>query len=552
MKNKHIYTAFLFGAFLFWGCSEEDDIFAVPFVPEVVQGTPPPVNYTSGTADFSTYVAVGNSLTAGFSDNALFIRGQATSFPNIMAQQFALAGGGDFSQPLMNDDLGGLLLGGNEIADTRLIFDAANQVPVNISGDPTTEVSNVLSGPFNNMGVPGAKSYHLLANGYGNVAGVAAGLANPYFARMASSPNASVMEDAMAQNPTFFSLWIGSNDILGYAVSGGSGEDHNFTGNLDAATYAGNDITNAGVFAQVYNGLLATLTAGGAEGIVANLPNVTDAPYFTTVPHAPLDPTNPNFGPQIPTLNTVFGAMNQVFAFLGVPERSVVFSENSASAVVIRDETLTDLSVQIAQVLNADPNFPLFVQQFGLPPQAAPLVANLFGAAYGQVRQATAEDLLVLPSRNVIGGINQDSFAFLQSQGLSPELAAQFSAEGITYALDDQWVLIPSEQTAIVDATVAFNTTIAAAAEQFDLAFFDANAFLNTVATTGVPIQSIDNPALITADFVTGGAFSLDGVHPSPRGYAVAANQMIGIINDKYGSNLPEVDPVEFTGLYLN
>jgi hypothetical protein len=31
---------------------------------------------TSGTANFTKYVALGNSLTAGYSDNALFIEGQ--------------------------------------------------------------------------------------------------------------------------------------------------------------------------------------------------------------------------------------------------------------------------------------------------------------------------------------------------------------------------------------------------------------------------------------------------------------------------------------------
>ncbi|MFD2434600.1 hypothetical protein ACFSO9_14335 [Mesonia maritima] len=32
--------------------------------------------YSSGEADFSNYVALGNSLTAGFADNALYIQGQ--------------------------------------------------------------------------------------------------------------------------------------------------------------------------------------------------------------------------------------------------------------------------------------------------------------------------------------------------------------------------------------------------------------------------------------------------------------------------------------------
>ena len=153
----------------------------------------------------------------------------------------------------------------------------------------------------------------------------------------------------MAQNPTFFSLWIGNNDILSYATSGGSGNDQ--AGNLNPATYGPNDITDPMVFGGVYDQLLQSLTASGAQGVVANLPDVTSIPYFTTVPFAPLDPTNPDFGPQIPTLNGAFAGLNQVFAALGVPERSIVFSEDAASALVIKDESLTDLSQQITGAL---------------------------------------------------------------------------------------------------------------------------------------------------------------------------------------------------------
>lgn len=67
---------------------------------------------TSGTADFSKYVALGNSLTAGFSDGALFVDGQKGSYTNILAQQFAQVGGGEFKIPYMSDNIGGLLFGG--------------------------------------------------------------------------------------------------------------------------------------------------------------------------------------------------------------------------------------------------------------------------------------------------------------------------------------------------------------------------------------------------------------------------------------------------------
>jgi hypothetical protein len=513
----------------FTACESDDDSLSDPLNEETQTG-PSPV-YTSGTADFSTFVAIGNSLTAGVSDGTLFKRGQDVSFPNVLSQQFALAGGGTFTQPLIGDDIGGLLFGGTQIAGPRLIFNPAAQAPEPLNGTPTTEVTSITPGPYNNMGVPSAKSFHLLAPGYGNIANFPA--ANPYFIRMASSPNATVLEDALAQNPTFFSLWIGANDVLGYATSGADGT---------------NPITDQATFDGAMTAIVSSLATSSPNGIISNIPNVTDAPYFTTIPFAPLDPSDPNFGSQIPTLNGIFGQLNQVFAFLGVPERSIVFSQTSASAVVIKDESLVDLSAQIAGVLNASPTFPAFVQSFGLPAAAAPIVANLFGVVYGQARQANANDLLVLPSRSAIGTVNEAQSTFLQTSGLPEALANQFSVEGVSLPLEDKWVVIPTELVEIQNATAAFNQTISNLATQFDLAFFDVNTFFNGVATNGFQAGS----AFMTADYVTGGTFSLDGFHPSPRGYSVITNQMIGLINAKYGSNLPTVNPVDYTGVYLD
>ncbi|MNY80078.1 hypothetical protein D3C86_2209820 [compost metagenome] len=46
----------------------------------------------------------------------------------------------------------------------------------------------------------------------------------------------------------------------------------------------------------------------------------------------------------------------------------------------------------------------------------------------------------------------------------------------------------------------------------------------------------------MSSTYVTGGAFSLDGVHPSGRGYGLIANIFIDAINAKYGSTLRHVD----------
>ncbi|VXB36375.1 SGNH/GDSL hydrolase family protein [Maribacter litoralis] len=522
MKNlKYLYISL--GVLAFTACNDPED---VDLEPEVMAEELPAL--TAGSADFSNYVSLGNSLTAGFTDGALFQASQTYSMPNLLSQKFSLAGGGSFTQPLTNDNIGGLALAGTRIQDPRLVFGGAGPVSLeSLIGDVTVTTDIALNnptGPFNNLGVPGAKSFHLLAPGYGNIANVQLGLANPYFVRMTgTTPDISVLEMAVSQSPSFFSLWIGNNDVLGYATTGGDGTDPITP--VSGAPGQG--------FDGSYGALIATLTAGGAQGVVANIPNVTDVPHFTTVPHNPLDPTNPDFGDQIATLNGIFGQLNQVYAFLGVPERSIEFSETAASEVVIRDETLVDLSAEIAGVLAASPTFPAFVQSFGLPVEAAPLVAGLLGSTYGQTREATADDLFVLPSSSIIGTVNTESVAALMAAGLPQALAGQFSVEGISLPLEDKWVLIPSEQEEIAVATAAFNQIIETTANQAGLALVDANGLLNRLANGGITSGDFT----LTSSLVTGSAFSLDGIHPTARGYALLANEFMKAIDATYGSN---------------
>ena len=489
----------------------------------------PPVEVVSGDADFTYMVSMGASFVSGVSDGTLFIKSQENSFPNIMAKQMALAGGGEFVQPLVDDNVGGLLFAGNVIAGPRLYFNGSGPTPVD--GTPTTEVTNVLTGPFNNMGVPGAKSFHLVAENYGNAAGVPDGLANPYFARMASSPAATVLQDAAAQNPTFFVLSeIAGNDVLGYAISGGTGVDQ--TGNPDPRTYGPNDITDPDVFNQVLSLIVGTLTANGAKGVMGNIPAVTDLPYFTTVPHDPLDPSNPDFGDLIPFLNTqVFGPLNAAYAFLGVSERSVVFSETAASPVVILDESLPDISAQLTQVLST---------------QLDPLTAALLGSQFGQSRQATEDDLLVLTSANIIGTLNEEYFNFLTSNGVPLEDAAGLAVNGITYPLEDQWVLEGAEQAAIMKATDAYNATISAVATQAGLGLVDAKGLLEQLSTNGIASDGF----VLTGDLVTGGAFSMDGIHLNARGYALLANEFLKEIDATFGSNFEDAGALVDIGEY--
>ena len=486
-KVKYIFLMAL--AVSFTACDVNNDLDEIPEVVVVLEDPTP------GTADFSNYVSLGASFTAGFSDGSVFLAAQSRSFPAIMAQQMAAMGGGAFTQPLVNDNVGGLLLGGQQISNPRLFFNGAG--PAVLPGTPTTEVSNVLAGPFNNLGVPGAKSFHLVAPGYGSVANVPLGLANPYYARMASSPNATILADAAAQGPTFFTISdTGGNDVLSYATSGGVGVVQ--TGNPDPSTYGPNDITDPGVFTQVFGLLVQTLTANGAKGAVVTIPSIVNLPFFTTVPHNPVpldqataDLLNGAYAAYNTNLPLAVGGaslqqgLNLTPAEIGaeVAKRTINFVPGQ-NAVVIVDEDLVDTS------------------GLGLP----------------LLRQATADDFLVLTSSSFIGTV----------VGGNPTLI-----NGLSVPLADNWVLTPQEQNNIQTATNAYNAAITNIATANNLAVVDLDGVLNEAASTGTQFDEFT----MTTSLVFGGLVSLDGIHLTSRGYALMAKKILEEIDQTYGSN---------------
>jgi lysophospholipase L1-like esterase len=436
---KYRYILFLLILGLLFSCKPELDDFSP----------------SQGNADFSTYVALGNSLTSGYADGSLYRSAQMNSFPSILAQQFQKAGGGNFVQPLMTGEYG--------IFPGKLKVGYKTDCLGNTSLSPVPDMGQLdalspLGYPVNNLGVPGAKSFHLLAPKYGDFAGIGT-YANPYFARFATSANSSVIMDAMALQPTFFTLWIGNNDVLGYATSGGMGDS----------------ITGQGFYAYVMNVILTNLTLTGAKGAIANIPDVTSVPFFNTIP---------------------------------------------ANGYVVTQEE--------ADILNQ------YLGPFGLHYQAGP---NYFIIADPSIpvlgfRQMVEGELLLLT-------LPQDSLKCAYWGGFNPVLQ-------IPKPIPGQYVLTISELDQIKNAVDGYNATLSALANQFDLAYIDMNSKMNELKN-GIVTDGIR----LSADFITGNSFSLDGIHLSQMGNAYVANQFILGINGKYGSNLPTVSMTNYQAVLL-
>ncbi|RAK63991.1 G-D-S-L family lipolytic protein [Hymenobacter edaphi] len=465
--------------------------------------------YDQGTADFSKYIAVGNSLTAGFSDGGLYLEGQVNSYPKILSEQFARVGGGAFPQAYFSDAQSN---GSGYLRLVGFTSPAPPDEPSPITANVTTGLAvrgvvNTRTNPlqpvytrvgatetYNNYGVPGIRMADVETAGYGNVASTGGTILNPtpifnpYFERLLpASTNDTYRQRVVAANPTFFTYWLGNNDVLGYATSGGV-----------------SGITPTTTFTDLNSRFLDDLTARGAKGVVATIPDVTTIPFFTTV--------GPTFRRSL-TRKTVPGVVITTggFSLTGpIARRSIATTD-------IKDPALGGNQLF---TLTAAPYLPLV----GLPGGKA------WRDVYAQLRPN-------FPPTITLG-------LFLTSQGIDTLQAFGVSGGNpipTTLVLDD------TEQGVARTATTEFNNALRSKAGAKGLAVFDSNTFFSGVAQTGFVTNGVTN----TASFITGNLFSLDGVHPTPRGYAVIANEMIKAINAQYGASIPFVNPNAYRGVRI-
>ena len=434
----------------------------------------PYLDIDSGDADFSTYVSMGGGLAAGWSDGSLFMAGQMNSFPNIMSGVMSMAGGGEFTQPYVDNNVGGMLVGGAEFWGERQYFDGAG--PAGVSGNITTEATSTIPGPYNNMAFPFVNAIHNVAPGYGSLAGLAQGLANPWFVRAASSQSATVLGDALAQQPTFVTV-VPGDDFSAWALFGGP------TAEVDLTSAQG-----------MFTGVGATLQTLGASvpgGVVTNLPDPSNTATFNTVSYdaIPLDQATSDM------LNGAFLAYNgglaaaAAFGLITADEaaaRTIVWAAGN-NPVLMEDEYLTDLSA------------------LGLP----------------SIRQTSADDKI-----NLFGA------PFL---GATPDPSNPMAIVGVSVPVGD-FVVLSSDEIATLQSQLATANGAIAGLVPSGWALFDLHGLYNEIATTGIYEDEFN----MTGDLVFGGFFGLDGYFPTSRGYALIAKRMMETIDNNYGSNLSD------------
>ncbi len=444
MKRKSKLTGFIsilliFSfAFIFYACEEFSEV-----------GNPPSLGVQ---VDFSRVVAIGNSLTAGFQDGALFEGAQQYSYVNLIVKQInSIGGNATFVQPLISEPGIGQRLYLRSLSPLQIQQQFVTGAPKN-STHPA---------PFNNLAVPGAILYDVFDTT--DYVTKSTQRNNPFFQIILRSKalGQTMFHQAKALNPTFVIFWMGNNDVLGYASSGGTrGTDP--TGKLPTP-----DVIFQLLFRQAIDSLLKINSQ--VKIAVANIPDVTVIPFFTTIPWFIVDP------------NTGKPVLDQ---------------------------------------------------------QGRPI--PLIGIKGGALAQLTSNDLVLLPASTLIA----------TGYGL-PAVPPFNQLPNAGKPLPNEYILDANEvavaRTAIQKFNFIIDTVLANPSRAGRVVKVDIYSKLNDVKVHGLEIAGVK----FTTDYITGGLFSLDGIHPSSRGHAIVANEFIKAINSKFGSNIPFIDVMSVPGIQL-
>ncbi|MDX5437494.1 MAG: SGNH/GDSL hydrolase family protein, partial [Pontibacter sp.] len=154
---------------------------------------------SSGEADFSSYIAVGNSLSAGYADGGLYREGQLSSVPALLAEQFEAVGGGEFVQPLFTEaqrnGSGYLRLAGFTPQGTPITANVTTELAVRGLSPNGTPLYTKYTDNVNNLAVPGIR----VADVASSTLASSAQQGNPYFERLTDNPGQTYLQYVQEQ-----------------------------------------------------------------------------------------------------------------------------------------------------------------------------------------------------------------------------------------------------------------------------------------------------------------------------------------------------------------
>ncbi len=223
----------------------------------------------TGSANFTRYVALGDSLTAGFCSGGLVRNCQLGSYPLLIfaaaTDRTPEAAATVFQQPLVSTPgISGQSVCRNPASPLapcgvlRLVSLAGPAPTIAPIPGQAAPQNLTLPRPYDNLGVPGATVHDLLATTTGGF--------HDLVLRNQGPPGFTQLQQGLSLQPTFVTLWIGNNDALGAATNGSDSL-----------------LTPAAQFDAEYRAIAGAIAGTGAKMAIANIPDVTSIPFVTTV-----------------------------------------------------------------------------------------------------------------------------------------------------------------------------------------------------------------------------------------------------------------------------
>ena len=366
---------------------------------------------------FKSYVAIGNSITAGWQSDGINDSTQRQSFAFLLAGQMgtqyhyaALAKPG-CRAPIANTQTGARVGGA-------------------ASGACALRIGSSVTDILNNVAVPGARVLDPISGS--SVA------SNPLTTFVLGGK--SQVQRALDAQPTFVSIWIGNNDVLEAGASG-----------------------------------IIVPLAGVSPGIVS-----TQAQFQTSYDAMikQLVDSEPN----------IKGVLIGVVQVAGIP--------------LLQSGALIFSSAAIQAGIN----------------QAAGQTVTIHSNCNGSTSLVSVPQLIPL----------------IRSGAHPPLISCQPGVVPGTL-VGDLFVLDATELATLGAAIAGYNTYIQTKAAAIGFAYYDPNVLLAAKKASG---EIPPFPNFASTNLTFGTFISLDGVHPAAAAHKVIANELIGVINAKYGTSI--------------
>jgi len=205
--------------------------------------------------NFTSYVALGDSLTAGFTNASLVEAHQRRSYPALLARQAAVSA-------LERQRVSACVV----LAGLTLVSLITPVVSAKATS-PGAPLRLDLPRPYNNLGVPTATVVDLLTRTTDG-----GGYHDLVLRRLGTA-----LQQGLSLRPTTVTLWTGSNDVLGATLAGRAIE--------------GVTMTPVAAFRAAYQSVVDALKASGAFVVAANVPDAAAIPFVTTIQPIVVNPT---------------------------------------------------------------------------------------------------------------------------------------------------------------------------------------------------------------------------------------------------------------------